>query len=111
MFQPILFFLLPVITSVVGQQINNATNSTQESVTTNVSFDISALFSDLSATDVALLVIVCFVIVALFSYLLRQVALTRARLKQVHAAETNHWQRSIDIQSMQLQPPPPPPSN
>jgi len=83
-----------------------ATNGTAQADVTpsNGQLDITALFSDLSATDVALLVIVMAVILGILCILLRQGARNSARLMQIHDAENRYWQTRLDQQSIQLPP-------
>lgn len=58
------------------------------------------LFSDMTETNLALLIVVCVIIAGILGYLVRQGVKSQARLKQVRAAEVHYSVHHFDKQAL-----------
>lgn len=95
--------LLLFVVSVAGQNTSNSQNSTSSSQDgETVSF--GTLFSSLTTTNIALLVVVCVIIATIFAYLLRQAASSRARIEEIRASEIHYAIHHFDKQSLAIPP-------
>jgi hypothetical protein len=98
MCHPTLLLILSFLRPTIALLTDNSTSSNNGGADSNLA--LSALFSDLTTTDIALLVLVCIIIAGILIYLIRQGARSRARLRQVRQQELNYAEAQLDRQSL-----------
>lgn len=92
--------LLALIGPAAGQDSPNSTTTSSTVVVDDRSLNLSALFSDMTATDVALLVLALLIILLIILYMVRLGARARRRIAQVNQAARSYAQQQIDQQSL-----------
>ena len=75
-------------------------NSTTTTTTDDSKLDISALFSDMTPTDMAFLTLALVLILIILGFLVRTGARARQRLLQIRNAQRTYALQQIDIQSL-----------
>jgi len=91
-------FLVLLSSYTAATETDNSTTTTR--TTEDSKLDISALFSDMTPTDMAFLTLALVLILIILGFLVRTGARARQRLLQIRNAQRTYALQQIDIQSL-----------